>query len=247
MKDLYERFPESFLKKLKTSSDLTHWVFLEFKYWGKTNVVFHSRDLGKNENDFTLFKRNKNKRDEFLKDLINWLKSCNIYVFVIAVDKDLSKSKGWNEIKVIKETARKLFYHFIVWLLARGESQGRIHVESATSEKDKYYLNEFSYFLSPGCKELSVDYKIIQDILTSISFVTKRNHDIEEQISDLFAYAARCKFMRLTKKKTFKIGTYEDRIVKVLESKLFQKPPIAKEKKMKLYETIEPLYIVPKA
>jgi len=214
--------------EIKTRADQ-----IKFKYWGNTNVVFHSRDIGNNGGDFVLFKGSRTRKDEFLKDLINFLKYSNFYVFVIAVDKDLSKAKGWNEVKIIKETARKLFYHFIAWLLAKGGSQGRIHVESATSEKDRHYLNEFSYFLSPGCKELSVDFKIIQNILTSISFVTKRNHDIEEQITDLFAYAARCKFMRLTKKETYKLGTYEDRIIKILETKLFQKPQRAKEKKMK--------------
>ena len=161
-------------------------------------------------------------------------------------DKKLAKEKGWNSVKVIQETSKKLFYHFIVWLLGMGNAQGKIHIESATAEKDRFYLNEFSYFLAPGCKELSVDFTKIQDILTSISFVTKRNHDIEEQIADLFAYAARCKFLRLNKIGTFKVGSYEDRMIKILESKLFKKPFRAKEKKMKFYESIEPFCILPK-
>jgi len=219
---------------------------IKFKYWDKTNIVFHSRDLGKNENDFEIFKKNSKRKAEFLNDLFSFLKNCSISIFVIVVDKQLAKEKGWNSIKVVKETSRKLFYHFIVWLLGIGNAKGKIYVESATSEKDRYYLNEFSYFLSPGCKELSVEYKIIQDLLTSISFVTKRNHDTEEQIADLFAYAARCKFMRLQKKETYKVGSYEDRMIKILESKLFNKPKIAREKKMKFYETIDPFCIVPK-
>lgn len=219
---------------------------IKFKYWGKTNIVLHSRDLGKNESAFSIFKNRPRLKEEFLNDLFTLLKISNIAIFAIVVDKQIAREKGWNSVKTIKETARKLFYHFIVWLLAMGDAKGKINVESATSEKDAYYLRDFSYFLSPGCKELVVDYRIIQDILTSISFVTKRNHDLEEQIADLFAYAIKCKFMRLVNKKTYKIGSYEDRMIKILEGKLFKKPRIAREKKMKFYETIDPFCIIPR-
>lgn len=219
---------------------------IKFKYWSKTDIVFHSRDLGKNENDFSIFKKNPKRRSEFLNDLYFFFKNCNVSIFIIAVDKRLAKKRGWNSVKVIKETARKLFYHFIVWLLGMGSAKGKIYIESATAEKDRYYLNEFSYFLSPGCKELSVRYEIIRDMITSIAFVTKRNHDIEEQIADLLAYAARCKFMRLMKRETYRAGFYEDHMIKILESKLFKKPRFAKERKMKFYETIDPFCIIPK-
>lgn len=219
---------------------------IKFKYWNKTNVVFHSREFGRNENDFEIFKDNQIKRKEFLDDLFYYLKNSNISVFAIVVDKKIAKEKGWNSIKVVQETARKLFYHFIAWLLGMGSSRGKIYLESASAEKDKYYLNEFSYFLSPGFKELSVDYSLIREIITSISFVTKRNHDIEEQIADLFAYAAKCKYMRQERKQSFKVGSYEDHMIRILDSKLFQKPKSAKEKKMKFYETIDPFCILPK-
>lgn len=219
---------------------------IKFKYWNTTDVVFHSRELGRNLNDFKIFDRKTKFKEAFYNDLFCLLRSCNFSIFVITVNKKLTKGKGWNSVKVIQETSRKLLYHFIVWLLGMGGAKGKINVESATAEKDKFYLNQFSYFLSPGCKELSVDFKTIQNILTSISFVTKRNHDIEEQIADLFAYAARCKFMRQNKIKTFKVGSYEDRMIKLLDNKLFQKPLKAREQKMKFYESIEPFCILPK-
>ena len=31
---------------------------IKFKYWGKTNIVFHSREIGRNEGDFSIFKKN---------------------------------------------------------------------------------------------------------------------------------------------------------------------------------------------
>lgn len=219
---------------------------IKFKYWNKTDIVFHSKEIGRSENDFKIFHKNPTKKLEFIKDLFNYLSNSNISIFVILIDKENARKRGWNSIKVIRDTARKLFYHFIVWLLAMGSSRGKIYVESATAEKDKYYLNEFSYFLSPGSRELSVDYKILKEIITSISFVTKRNHDIEEQLADLFAYAARCKYMRINKKETYKVGSYEDQLIRILDMKLFKKPRFAKERKMKFYETIDPFCVIPK-
>lgn len=219
---------------------------IKFKYWGHTNVPFHSRDIGRREKDFSIFKKNKVKFNEFTSDLFRFLKESGYTVFVVVCDKDSAKKTGWNSIKITKETIHVLFYHYITWLLGLSSSKGKITVESATAEKDRYYLSDFSYFLSPGCKELTVDYKKIQSILTSLSFVTKQNSDIEEQIADMFAYAARCKYLRLTKRSTFKIGSYEDRIIRILESKLFRLPVEAKDRKMKFYSTIEPFCVVPK-
>jgi hypothetical protein len=218
---------------------------IKFKYWGNTNVLFHSRDIGMKIGDYALFKKQKTLYVSFLKDLFDFLHSYPYTIFVTFSDKQEVRAKGWNVVKLIRETAHRLFYHFIVWLLASG-GHGKITVESATSEHDRYYLMEFSYFLSPGCREFAPTNNKIKPLLTSIAFVTKQNSDIEEEIADLFAYAAQCKYLRQSGKETFKIGSYEDRMIRVLDRKLFQKPKFAKETKMKLYEAIEPFCIVPK-
>ncbi len=219
---------------------------IKFKYWGNTNIVFHSREIARDEGSFSIFAKNKSKKNEFYKDLFDFLKQSNVVIFIVVCDNRLAKKNGWNTTKVIKETGNLIFLHFITWLLGLTGTKGKINIESATAEKDRYYLNTFSYFLSPGNKELKVDYKKLQELLTSISFVTKRNHDVEEQIADLLAYAAKCKYLRLTKKKTFKIGSYEDKIIKVLETKLWHLPKLAGEKKMRFYKNIEPFCIIPK-
>ena len=219
---------------------------IKFKYWGRTNTIFHSRDIGKKIEDYVIFKKQRNVYESFIKDLLFFLKEGHFTVFIVVLDKKLARTRGWNATKSIRETAHWLFYHYVSWLLGLGESRGKITVESATAEKDRYYLNEFSYFLSPGCKELSIDYKKVKSLLTSISFVTKQNSDIEEQIADLFSYAAGCKYSRLNEVETYKVGTYEDKMIRILDSKLFQKPRFAKESKMKLYEAIEPFCVVPK-
>lgn len=220
--------------------------YIKFKYWNRTNVVFHSREIGRNKGPFSIFENKPARRLEFLNDLIYYLKNAPISIFVIVCEQQKARELGWNSAKIVKETGKLLFFHFVSWLLGISGAQGKIVIESATAEKDRYYLNEFSYFLSPGCSELSVDYKTMKNVLTSISFVTKQNQDIEEQIADLFAYAARCKHLRARKKHTFKIGSYEDRIIKVLEQKLFRKPEVAKDRKMKFYKAIDPFCVIPK-
>lgn len=219
---------------------------IKFKYWGHTNIVFHSREIARNEGLFSIFEKDKAKKQEFQKDLFELLKQCIFIMFVVISDNKQARTVGWNSDKVIKETSNLIFLHFITWLLGIANAKGKINIESATAEKDRYYLNTFSYYLSPNNKQLDINYKKIQETLTSISFVTKRNHDIEEQVADLLAYAAKCKYLRLNKKKTFKIGSYEDKIIKILDSKLWRLPGFAKEKKMRFYKNIEPFCIIPK-
>lgn len=224
----------------------THADQIKFKYWGKTDVIFHSREISRNEGPFSIFHHNKNKKQEFVHDLLDFLKQAHIVVFVIVCDNKIAFQKGWNLVKVVRETGKLLFLHFITWLLGLDSAKGKVFIESATAEKDKYYLETFSYFLSPGNTHLAVPYTKIQEILTSISFVTKRNHDTEEQIADLLTYAAKCKYLRVKRKQTYKIGSYEDRIIKILDEKLWHLPVNARERKMKFYKTIDPFCIVPK-
>lgn len=66
-------------------------------------------------------------------------------------------------------------------------------VESATSERDFIFHKIVSNYLSNGIRDLNITYEQVQSVLTEISFVTKKNFDIEEQIADLFAYAAKQK------------------------------------------------------
>lgn len=219
---------------------------IKFKYWGHTNIVFHSREIARNEGSFSIFSRNSLKRKEFFEDLFKFLNLASIVHFVVVCDNVQARKNGWNSLKVIKETSNLIFLQFVTWLLGLASAKGKVNIESATAEKDRYYLNTFSYFLAPENKDLKADYKTIQNILTSISFVTKRNHDIEEQIADLMAYAAKCKYLRANKRKTFKVGSYEDKIIRLLEAKLWHLPKLAGEKKMKFYKNIESFCVIPK-
>ena len=215
---------------------------IKFKYWGDTNIVFHSREIGRKENAFEILK-DKKVLNEFLMDLEQFLLHAKFKMFFVILDKEKARKKAWNHIKIYKETSDKIVRNFILILLT-GDSRGKIIVESATAEKDFYFHRALGYYLTAGLKGLRVDYKKIQETVTSISFVTKNNFDIEEQIADLFAYAAKCKYLKMTGGK-FKEGVYEKMILGLLEKKIFKKPQNAGERKMKYFNEANSFTILP--
>lgn len=215
---------------------------IKFKYWNRTDIVLHSREIGRKENAFKIFKDTKLYK-EFLADLENFISHSKFKMFFVIVDKKKAKKLAWNHIKIFKETSRQIVKNFLLIMLT-GDSKGKIVVESATAEKDFYFHKAAGHFLAEGIKELKVDHKKIQEILTSISFVTKNNHDIEEQVADLFAYAAKCKYLAKTGEK-FRIGAYEKMMLSLLEKKIFKKPPEAGTRKMKYYKEVDAFQILP--
>lgn len=216
---------------------------IKYKYWGRTDIVFHSRDMGRTRGEFSILS-DKVKEKHFYEDLFNFLNWLPVILFVVVIEKYIAYKSSWNDVKIIKESANKIFGNFISFILSK-KAKGEIYIESAGVEKDKYYLNSFAYFLSPSTKEFNDKYKIVQKSLTSISFVTKNNHDIEEQVADLFSYAAKCKFNRDKQIKKYGKGSYEDKIIGLLEKKLYKLNPGSGEKKIKYMKHVDSFDIIP--
>ncbi len=164
-------------------------------------------------------------------------------MFFVIVDKEAARAAGWNDIKIYQETSDSIVKNFLLILLS-GDSTGKVVIESATAEKDFYFHRALGHFLSEGIPELNVKFKKAQETITSISFVTKKNHDIEEQVADLFAYAAKCKYLQ-KRKVPYKEGTYEKMIMEVLEKKLFKIPKDAAPKKMRFFSKVSSFKIFP--
>lgn len=95
---------------LKTRADQ-----IKFKYWGRTNILFHSRDIGLRLGDYERFKKHKTEYTEFLRDLFLFLNEFLYTIFVVVIDKHVARTKGWNGPKIVQETAHRLFYHYIVF------------------------------------------------------------------------------------------------------------------------------------
>ncbi|OGJ22611.1 MAG: hypothetical protein A2804_03515 [Candidatus Pacebacteria bacterium RIFCSPHIGHO2_01_FULL_46_10] len=223
-------------QKLKIGADQ-----IKFKYWSRTDIVFHSREIGRKEGDFKIF-ADRSTLLEFQKDLFTLLHSHWFQMFFVLVDKKGARKNNWNHQKTYEETARRIVRNFILSLLAQENVKGRLIVESATSEKDFYFHKAVSHYLSQGLPELGISFEYVQHILTEVSFVTKKNHDIEEQVADVLAYGAKLRFLG---KKEANMTSYEKGIIKVLKAKLFRMDPNTGEKKKKYYSHIDSFNTIP--
>jgi len=97
-------------------------------------------------------------------------------------------------------------------------------------------------FFSNGFRELRVSYKQVQDVLAEISFVTKKNFNIEEQIADILAYGLKLKYEM---RKSSQLAVYEKSLIKVVNNKLFSINPKTGDKKKKFYSRIESFKVIP--
>ena len=213
---------------------------IKFKYWNDTNVVFHSREIGRKEGAFTILK-NEESNSNFTRDLMRFLQQGNFQLFGVVVDKE-KIPKNWNEKTIYKNTANIIIRNFVFALLAQRNSRGRLIIESATAEKDFYYHKVAGHYLSNGFPSLNIAFTQVQEVLTEISFVTKKNYDIEEQLADLLAFGLK---LRYEKRPKNKLSIYEQRLIKVVEDKLFAMHPNTGSKKKKLYSEIESFKTIP--
>lgn len=230
------------IKKVDSSDLKTFTDQIKFKYWGRTDIVFHSREIGRKEGDFEIFK-DPMLLKEFLHDLENLLSNQKFKMFFIIVDKTKARQAGWGEKKIYKDTTLFLVRQFILILLTTA-MRGEIIIESASAEKDIYLLRAFGFFLGAGLVDLKIDYETIQDILTSVSFVTKKNHDTEEQVADLLGYAARLHYLKQQRKR-IPTGPYEDMILRSFNRSLFKVPQATQPKKVSLFTHVEPFLVIP--
>ncbi len=218
---------------------------IKFKYWNRTNVVFHSAEMPRNDNDFSIFAEKPELKKEFQKDLLLFLHQAKVSLTVCIVDKKIANKKGWEEKKVVETTAKSIMGSFIGKITANIPSNGKMIFEISNGLKDKIYLESFNYLISPDFRRVDPDYTDVRSTLTSINFVTKQNHDIETQISDLFAYAAKCKLQADTGIFIYPAGSYESRLINALESKLIKTPTNIGNAKKKFYNKIKPFEIIP--
>ena len=213
---------------------------IKFKYWGKTDIVFHSREIGRKTGEFIILK-DKKIYEDFKKDLFTFLSLGTYQLFVVVLNKENSLKLNWTTDKNYEETANILIKNFILSLLAT-KSKGRLVIESATSKRDFIFHKVMSNFLSVGIPSLNIKVEDIQNVLTEVSFVTKKNFDIEEQVADILVYGAK---LKLSGKKIESMNDYEKNILKIMNQKLFKMHPETGEKKKKYYSFMNSFEILP--
>jgi hypothetical protein len=224
--------------KLKIWSDR-----VKYKYWNNTDIVFHSREIGRKENDFIILGKHS-IYTKFLTDLEDLLSKRDFHMFFVLVDKAQAKKFNWNDIKIYKETSQRIIEQFLLFLMSQ-KARGKIVVEAATAQKDFYFHRALNAYLAGGISSLAITHKQVKETLTSISFVTKQNYDIEEQVADLFAYAARCYYYKNVLKKPHRNGLYEDMMLRLFKQKMITKPKVTGSRKPKYLKNLNGFVTLP--
>lgn len=221
-----------------------HANHIKFKYWGRTDIVFHSADISINKKDFEIFSEEPDKKKEFIDDLLTLLREAPVDITAAVIDKEKALKSYWNEEAVIKKSADIVLFNFLCFIYSKMPCKGKIIIEASNLSRDTQYLKSFNSLLHPsfGLKHEVFIKAGVREHLTSINFVTKQNHDIESQIADLLAYGIRCSL----NKKEYEKKSYEARIIKIAESKLIKMAPSMKDEKKKFFSLIEPVHVVPK-
>lgn len=217
---------------------------IRFKYWGpnRNDVIFHSYHIGRRSGAFAIFRQDQVRYREFQNDILDLLKVYPITVFINLTDNAVAYARHWDTVTVLRESTKHAVESFVRFLVGT-HKQGKVCIESATDAQNTFFLKAFTTYLAPGAIS-TINFRTIQDSLTSLSVVTKKNHDIENQIADLFAYAARCKYERDELGKNFSATSYESKITTILERKLYKVPRHATPAQKRILNRIEPFKIL---
>jgi hypothetical protein len=212
---------------------------IKYKYWDDDSIVFHSQEIGKYIGAFKILEDRK-VRDDFYVDLFKLLEYAPVILFPIILDKESISKKRWGMKRKLKAVSRNLIRNFLLLTIATRGCRGKIIIETSSLNKDYYYHEALNHFKANGIKKVGVPGREISDRITSLSFVNKSNGDIEEQIADIFAYGVRC---RLGSRKYSK-NSYESKLTKILENKIYKLPPQVKGNKKKLLSEIDPMVMI---
>lgn len=193
---------------------------VKFKYWGRTNVVLHSREIGRRENDFLILK-DPSVEQSFHRDLSQLLVSTGGTCVIAVINKNKAKTLNWKYEDVYREASRAILEFFVEYLFVK-KNKGQIIIESAGTNRDILFYKEYIRLLSNGLSVPSIDHQKMKQIITSISFVSKNNQDIEAQIADLLAYPAGHSCLISDGTKVIIPNSYEDSMCTILNRKILK-------------------------
>lgn len=217
---------------------------LRFKYWDKTDIVLHSEEIGHKVGDFKQFSTDPVLGMKFEKQLLALLHSAPIMVTAAVIDKAKAFKIGWKEETIVAKASESVVLDFMSYLYGQG-AQGRIAYEASGYPRDSIYLAAYHRYLNPQWTRVHPEFNDVREHLTSLTFANKLNHDTEMQIADIFSYAAICKHKQMNGH-AFASGSYEEKIIALLNKKLLSMPAgTSNPTKLKYYSKIQGLSLLP--
>jgi len=200
---------------------------IKYRYFKDINIVFHSRDIAENKKTYSIFGPNKKLKQEFLNELINFVYKSHIKITCAIVDKERAFKIGWKPEVIVEKTTDSILRDFLnfIYSYKKSNNSGVIIYEASGFNKDSGYLKAFNKVLTPGFEGKNPEFWDIRNHLTSVSFATKLNKDIETELSDLLTYAAYKKYLLDNELIEIPRTSYEFKIIRALESKLLTPQP----------------------
>ncbi len=178
---------------------------IKFKFFNDTKVVFHAYEIVNNDGPFSIFKDNKKLKDDFIKDLCDFLSGANYKIIYIGINKQdyIDNDPQIRRLyaqkiplrKYENAIARKMIQHvfknYLCYLSKKSKKDklcsGQITIEGAGMDQDSRCFQAFHELLG-GVEELSMTTTDVRNHLTCISFATKKNHSVEIEMADMTAY-----------------------------------------------------------
>jgi len=201
--------------KVKHTLDL-----IKYKYWSNTKITLHSRDIGKKEKDFSIFKGNLSLFNSFTKDLYTIISTSNTSILGVAIDKEKSFHKGWGAEKVVKEAYGAIYKNYIRMLVSK-KAIGTLVQEASTPFQDIKIYEKFFEYQSKGLVNENITHQDVKKRLTSISFATKKDSNSLTEIADILGYGLFLNQMISQKRmKNSGLNRYQKMIRKLAKHKL---------------------------
>jgi len=192
---------------------------IKFKYWGRTDVVFHSQEIDAKTGDFSIL-NDPNVKKNFFRDILLFLNSPSYRCIIVSVDKEKAKISGWDSGKILDEANSKMIEMFLRFLTRQKRScRGQVILESSSAQDIAFY-KRYAYYIGHGLNSISLSADGVKETLTSLSFVSKSNYDTESQLADLLAYPATQKFLQQEGKTAITAGSQLEKICNVMSTKL---------------------------
>jgi hypothetical protein len=219
---------------------------IKFKYWGRTDIVFHVVDLIGFSGPFRQFLPSRSPRfpiSDFYADFSNLLRDMDFQIGLVCLnklnyvasnpslagmlkklsrtnDKDLYRQIVAEERKIVESHATRVFVMYLYHLIQESVP-GQVVIESTGGAQDLSIFAAYGKLLSTGYAGFGMTSKDVRKYFTSISFVTKNNHDTETQLADSVA-----SFLNMHEREQDGITSTtvpeHQEVINILRSKAFQ-------------------------
>lgn len=196
------------------------------KYFNDPDVVLHFTEISRKIGIFDSLK-DPVYEIGFWSDIISVIENKDIILVYGLADKELIKSRGWQQITLAERCYQSVIKNFFRILL-KLKLKGQIVTESDLYTDDAL-IKVHNKFQSEGIPMLRVSSKKYHQTVTSLSLVNKYNLDSLVQLADLLGYVSR---------KLYRVGLNKNEVCDKLHLKLIRLLERKIKRKEAFYEVI---------